>query len=134
MIRWIVVVSFVLHMMQAALAQAPAQQGAGGIPAGLAQKQAFARSMIEDASTAERVKASQDVEALSFFTLAKDAYNRALAINPQYVEAFYNRALVYFVIKQYNRSQDDLRQAAALGTKSPPEFLEALKNGLAQQS
>ena len=76
MVRW-VVVFFTLGVVHSALAQA--QQATGGIPAGLAQKQAFARSMVEDASTAERIQASQDAEALRLFTSAKDTYSRALA-------------------------------------------------------
>ncbi len=78
MIRWIVVF-LALGVMQAAHAQAPVQQGAGGIPAGLAQKQAFARSLVEDAAVAERIQASQDAEALRLFALAKENYARALA-------------------------------------------------------
>ena len=76
MIRW-VVVFFALGVVHNTLAQA--QQATGGIPAGLAQKQAFARSMVEDVSTAERIQASQDAEALRLFTSAKDAYSRALS-------------------------------------------------------
>ena len=76
MVRW-VAVFFTLGVVHSALAQA--QQATGGIPAGLAQKQAFARSMVEDAAVAERIQASQDAEALRLLTLAKDNYTRALA-------------------------------------------------------
>lgn len=76
MIRCVVVL-LVLGAVHGAPAQA--QQGAGGIPPVLAQKQALARSMVEDASTAERIKASQDAEAMRLYSLAKEAYARALA-------------------------------------------------------
>ena len=79
MVRWVVVLLLALGVVQSALAQAPAQQGAGVIPPGLAQKQAFARSMVEDAATAERIQASQDAEAMRLFALAKETYTRALA-------------------------------------------------------
>jgi len=78
MIRWVFVVFF-WGLAQIVLAQAPVQQGGGNIPAGLAQKQAFARSLIEDASAVERIQASQDAEALRLFALAKDSYSSALA-------------------------------------------------------
>ena len=78
MIRW-AVFFLSLGMMQAALAQAPAPQSAAGIPAALAQKQAFARGLIEDAAVAERIQASQDAEALRLFAWAKENYTRALA-------------------------------------------------------
>ena len=76
MIRW-GFVFLALGVVHGAFAQA--QQGVGGIPPGLAQKQAFARSMVEDAAVAERIQASQDAEALRLFALAKDNYARALA-------------------------------------------------------
>ena len=76
MIRWIVVL-LALGVVQSAPAQT--QQGAGSIPSGLAQKQAFARGMVEDASTAERIQGSQDAEAMRLFALAKETYARALA-------------------------------------------------------
>ncbi len=76
MIRWIIVL-LALGVVQSALAQA--QQGAASIPPGLAQKQAFARGMVEDASTAERIQGSQDAEAMRLFALAKETYARALA-------------------------------------------------------
>ena len=70
---------FFWGLAQIAFAQVPAQQNGANIPAGLAQKQAFARSLVEDASAAERIQASQDAEALRLFALAKDSYSSALA-------------------------------------------------------
>lgn len=77
MIRW-AVLFLALGVTQVAHAQAPAPQGAGGVPAALAQKQAFARGLVEDTSIAERIKASQDPEAQRLFTAAKASYSLAL--------------------------------------------------------
>lgn len=76
MFRWVAVL-LVLGVVHSAHAQA--QQGAAGIPAGLAQKQALAHRIVEDASTAERVQASQDAEAMRLYSSAKETYARALS-------------------------------------------------------
>lgn len=76
MIRWIVAL-LVLGVVHGAHAQA--QQASGSVPPGLAQKQTLARGMVEDTSTAERIKASQDAEAIRLYSMAKEAYARALA-------------------------------------------------------
>lgn len=67
-----------LGMAQAVFAQAPVQQSGGDIPLGLSQKQAFARSLVEDPSVAKRIQTSQDVEAQRLFALAGDSYTGAL--------------------------------------------------------
>jgi hypothetical protein len=69
-----------LCLAQAAHAEAPAQQNSGGaIPLGLAQKQAFARGLVEDAAVAGRIRDSRDAEAEQLLTLAQDSYKGALA-------------------------------------------------------
>lgn len=68
-----------LCVTQFAFAQAPVQPGGGNIQAGLAQKQAFVHGLAENASAAERMRASHDAEALSLVALAKDNYASALA-------------------------------------------------------
>ncbi|GEM_PF-1854006 len=52
---------------------------AGNIPAGLAQKQVFVHSLVENVPAAERIRANQDAEALGLIALAKDNYAHALA-------------------------------------------------------
>lgn len=126
MIRWVfVVVSWVLA--QAAFAQAPMQQGGANIPAGLAQKQAFARSLIEDAPAAERIQASQDAEALRLFALAKDSYSSALAAmkdrNFAGAEKLFNDAMS--TMGQARRRVPD---AAALAIKQRAEYEQKLQS------
>ncbi|MDH4283781.1 MAG: hypothetical protein OEV35_00530 [Gallionellaceae bacterium] len=78
MIRWAALL-LALGVAHFAHAQAPAPQGAGGVPAALVQKQSFARSLVEDAATAERIKASPDPEAQRLLAAAKESYSSALA-------------------------------------------------------
>lgn len=124
MLRWVAVL-LVLGVVHSAHAQT--QQGAGSIPAGLAQKQAFARSMFEDASTAERVQASQDAEAMRLYSLAKETYARALvAIKDGDFPA---------AEKQLNEAMSAMGKArrlapdaAALASKQQAEYKEKLES------
>jgi len=68
-----------LCVTQFAFAKTSGQPDAGNIPDRLAQKQAFVHSMVENAPAAERIRASQDAEALGLVTLAKNNYAYALA-------------------------------------------------------
>lgn len=126
MTRWVLVVIF-WGLAQIAFAQAPAQQGSGNIPAGLAQKQAFARSMIEDAPAAERIQASQDVEALRLFALAKDSYSSALAAvkdgNFASAEKQFNEAM-----SAMGKARRRVPDAAALAVKQRAEYEQKLES------
>ena len=68
-----------LCVTQFVFAQTLEQAGGGKSPSGLAQKQAFVQSLVENASSAEYIKASQDAEVLSLVALAKSNYASALA-------------------------------------------------------
>ena len=70
---------FTLCVAQFSFAQTPSQPGGGKIPPGLAQKQAFVQSLVENASSAEHIQASQDAEVLSLIALAKNNYASAVA-------------------------------------------------------
>lgn len=115
-----------LGVMQVALAQTPAPQGAGGIPGGLAQKQAFARSLVEDAAVAERIKASQDAEALRLFSLAKESYALALGSikSGDYAaaEQQFNEAM-----SAMGKARRLAPDAAALAAKQRAEYAEKLQ-------
>ncbi|MBI4936935.1 MAG: hypothetical protein HY846_01705 [Nitrosomonadales bacterium] len=115
-----------LGVMQVALAQTPAPQGAGGIPGGLAQKQAFARSLVEDAAVAERIKASQDAEALRLFALAKESYALALGSikSGDYAaaEQQFNEAM-----SAMGKARRLAPDAAALAAKQRAEYAEKLQ-------
>lgn len=78
MVRWVLGV-LALGMTQVVCAQELAQQGSGGVPAGLTQKQAFVRGLVEDASVIKRIQASQDAEAQRLLALAGDSFAGALA-------------------------------------------------------
>lgn len=126
MIRKAVLVLF-LGVAQVALAQPPAPQGAGGVPAGLVQKQAFARSLVEDAAVAERIKASQDAEALRLFALAKENYASALASvkGGDYAKAEQQFNDAMSAMGKARRLAPD---AAALAAKQRAEYAEKLQS------
>jgi tetratricopeptide (TPR) repeat protein len=115
-----------LGVAQVALAQAPAPQGAGGIPAGLAQKQSFARSLVEDAAVAERIKASQDAEALRLFKLAQESYASAQAAvkagDYAAAEKQLNEAMAAM-----GKARRLVPDAAALAAKQRAEYAEKLQ-------
>ena len=126
MVRWVfVVISW--GLAQIALAQSSAPLDSVNIPAGLAQKQAFARSLIEDASVAGRIQASQDAEALRLFTLAKDTYSSALASmkegNFTGAEKQLNEAMAAM-----GKARRQVPDAAALAIKQRTEYEEKLKS------
>lgn len=115
-----------LGVMQLALAQAP-PQGAGGIPAGLTQKQAFARSLIEDAAVAERIQASQDAEAMRLFSLAKENYTHALAALKEGDYAAAEKQLNE-AMSAMGKARRLAPDAAALAAKQRAEYAEKLQS------
>ena len=68
-----------LCVTQFAFAQTLEQADGGKNSSGLAQKQAFVQSLVENASSAEYIKANQDVEVRNLVALAKGNYASALA-------------------------------------------------------
>ena len=124
MSRWMFIALF-WGLAQGAFAQAPAQQGSANIPAGLTQKQTFARSMIENAPVAARIQASQDAEALRLFTLAKDSYASGLAAmkegNFAGAEKQFNEA-----ISAMGKAGRQAPDTAALAAKQSAEYEKKL--------
>lgn len=53
-------------------------------------------------------------------------YNKAIKIRPD-GSAYFERAFVYFLIKQYDKSWEDVHKAESLGSKLDQKFLEQLK-------
>ena len=125
--RW-VFVALSWGLAQIAFAQAQAvPQGSANIPASLVQKQALARSLIEDASAAGRIQASQDAEALRLFALAKDSYASAITAmkvgNYSNAEKQLNEAMVAM-----SKARQQVPDAAALAVKQRVEYEEKLKS------
>jgi Flp pilus assembly protein TadD len=54
-------------------------------------------------------------------------YNKALEINPNDAEAYYNRGIAYDNKKEYEKSWEDVNMAHALGYAVPSEFLDDLR-------
>ena len=51
----------------------------------------------------------------------------AIKLNPKYALAYYNRAVAYYLLKNYQQSWVDVKKSAELGYAPKPEFLEGLK-------
>lgn len=69
-----------------------------------------------------------DYHIRSNYALAISDYTKAIEINPNYAEAYANRALVYYIKKEYDKSWDDVHKAETLGFKVDHSFLQNLKN------
>ena len=52
---------------------------------------------------------------------------KVVAINPNYARAYFNRAVGYYQLKQYDKAWADVHKAQGLGIKVNPDFIEALK-------
>ena len=55
------------------------------------------------------------------YDVAIDYYSKAIAIEPTYLEAYYNRGLCYEESKEYKLAEEDLREALKLN----PQYTEA---------
>ena len=95
--------------------------------AGEAQR---AEIKAEAAANTQRFGAAEELEkanglfARGDYTQALSAYTRALGLNPRLPEAYNNRGLAYYHLRQYSEAVNDFNQAAAL----KPNFLQAYSN------
>ena len=62
------------------------------------------------------------------FNQALSDCNKAIAINPAYMEAYFARARVYLFREEYDKSWEDVHKIETLGGKVSPDFLKDLKN------
>ena len=53
--------------------------------------------------------------------------NKVIKINPRYPGAYCERAIAYYVKKDYERSWQDVHTSRALGFEVYPKFLKLLK-------
>jgi len=56
------------------------------------------------------------------------SYSKAVVINPNYWQAYSNRALAYYLLKKYDQAWEDVHKVEALGGAVDPNFINALKN------
>ncbi len=61
------------------------------------------------------------------FTQAVSNYSKVIEINHDDAEAYNNRAISYFQLKEYDRSWDDVHQTEKLGGAVNPQLIIALK-------
>ena len=52
---------------------------------------------------------------------------KVLELNPNYTRAYYNRAVAYYQLKQYDKSWADVKKVQSLGGTLNPEFIATLK-------
>jgi tetratricopeptide (TPR) repeat protein len=68
-----------------------------------------------------------DFVSIGKFELAFFSYGRALQIDPKDAKAYNNRAVAYFLKKEYNLAWADVHNAEYFGYDVDPNFLEDLK-------
>ncbi len=61
------------------------------------------------------------------FTQALADYNKDLEINPNDAQAYNNRAFVYYQLRNYDKSWEDVHKAEKLGVHVNPGFISELK-------
>ena len=61
------------------------------------------------------------------FTQALSDYDKVITINPNDAQAYINRAIAYYLLKEYDRSWNDVHTVEALGGTVNPHFINALK-------
>jgi tetratricopeptide (TPR) repeat protein len=55
-------------------------------------------------------------------------YTKAIEIDPQrFAVAYAERALIYFIKKEYDKAWDDVHKAQSLGQEVRPQFLKTLR-------
>jgi len=54
-------------------------------------------------------------------------FTEAIKSNPGHFGAYYNRAIAYFFLQEYDRSWEDACKAQMLGANFNPEFIKALQ-------
>lgn len=54
-------------------------------------------------------------------------FNKAIELNPNFTDAFYNRANLYFLRNEYDKSWRDVEKIRGLGLQVSAQFLEKLK-------
>jgi tetratricopeptide (TPR) repeat protein len=59
--------------------------------------------------------------------------NKAVEINPIDMLAYWNRAVAYFLVKEYDKSWKDIKKAQDLGYNVHPKFLEDLRKHSGRQ-
>jgi tetratricopeptide (TPR) repeat protein len=80
-----------------------------------------AKTVEEAQAQVDSAKARRD----QAWQTAIEAYTSAIALNPNYTAAYYNRGLAYDKLGNHRRATEDHRTAANLGYKPSQEFLRS---------
>ncbi len=98
------------------------------------------KETIEDYKTLEDMGVPMDANMYFFRSFANyrlgnyDAAiadnTKAIAMNPNYKEAYYNRGQTYNSMKKFKNAYDDIIKAQSLGYKVDPSFIASLKKQL----
>jgi len=100
----------------------------------------YAHSRFDEAiNVLTAILENEPDNATAYFLRARALYNKAnflaalrdlnsgLAICPGFAQGYYNRAVVYYCMLDYDRSWQDAMRAAQLGYTLDPVFFEQLK-------
>jgi len=64
---------------------------------------------------------------------AMDDFNKAIQIDPKNTDAYFNRAIVYFIKEEYDKSWLDIKRVQELGKTIPVDFLNKLRKASGKQ-
>ena len=56
-----------------------------------------------------------------------ESYKKAIELDPDYADAYNNRAVAYYYMKEYDKAWDDVYKAQSLGYQLHPGFLKDLR-------
>ena len=56
-----------------------------------------------------------------------ESYKKAIELDPDYADAYNNRAVAYYYMKEYDKAWDDVYKTQSLGNQVHPGFLKALR-------
>jgi tetratricopeptide (TPR) repeat protein len=54
-------------------------------------------------------------------------FDRTIEIDPTFADAYFYRAIVYFLVEEYEKSMSDSIRAQQLGYEIPAKFLDDLR-------
>jgi hypothetical protein len=76
----------------------------------------------------KRIRSRRDVfKVATRFRMPDFDFNKTTEIDPEFVEAYYYRAIAYLLLEEYDKSLSDVIKAQQLGYQIPLKFLDDLR-------
>jgi tetratricopeptide (TPR) repeat protein len=61
-------------------------------------------------------------------------FNKAIELNPRHAMDYYNRGLVYYSKREFDKCWEDIKKLKGLGYQIPPDFLDNLRKASGSQN